>query len=88
MIQAGLAWHYKRYAREQPAEEAKAYALAEELARVQLLALWQEERPKSRRGSGGQCRAGVGHTLTGLSCLERKRRMIASTHDDKFPPIF
>ncbi len=45
MIQAGLAWHYKRYATEQPTGEARAYALAEELARTQLLALWHEGIP-------------------------------------------
>lgn len=45
MIQAGLAWHYKRYAKEQPAAEAKAYAQAEELARNKSLALWRDSDP-------------------------------------------
>lgn len=47
MVQAGLAWHYKRYAKEQPAAQARAYAQAEELARKQNLALWQESDPNA-----------------------------------------
>ena len=42
MIQVGLAWHYKKYAGEQPAEEARTYAQAEVLARTKNLALWQD----------------------------------------------
>lgn len=56
MLQAGLAWHYKRFAQEQPAAQAQAYSLAEELARKHNLALWQDSDPaapwdwrKSRR---------------------------------------
>lgn len=45
MIQAGLAWHYKLYAKEQPAEQAQTYAQAEEIARAQHLALWQDSDP-------------------------------------------
>ena len=42
MLQAGLAWHFKRYRKEQPAAQAQAYARAEELARTKNLALWQD----------------------------------------------
>jgi len=56
MIHAGLAWHYKHYAQEQPAAQALAYEQAEELARTKNLALWQDSDPcapwdwrKSRR---------------------------------------
>jgi endonuclease YncB( thermonuclease family) len=62
MIQAGLAWHYKRYAREQPAGEARVYAQAEELARAQLLALWLEGIPIAPwewRASHGRTRKGI-----------------------------
>jgi endonuclease YncB( thermonuclease family) len=45
MVQAGLAWHYKQYAREQPRTEAMAYAQAEVLARAQGLGLWQDAEP-------------------------------------------
>jgi endonuclease YncB( thermonuclease family) len=39
-IRAGLAWHFKRYEREQPEEDRKAYAGAEEEARGARLGLW------------------------------------------------
>lgn len=45
MLQAGLAWHYKHYAKEQPAAQAQAYAQAEDLARTRNLALWQDSDP-------------------------------------------
>lgn len=45
MLQAGLAWHYKAYAREQPAGEALAYARAEDVARLQGIGLWQDPSP-------------------------------------------
>lgn len=45
MIQAGLAWHFKHYAKEQPAAQARTYAQAEEIARAQHLALWQDSDP-------------------------------------------
>ena len=61
MIQVGLAWHYKHYAKEQPAAQAQAYAQAEELARTKNLALWQDSDPsapwdwrKSRRARPSQ----------------------------------
>lgn len=47
MLQAGLAWHYKHYAKEQPAVQAMAYAQAEELARSKNLALWQDRDPNA-----------------------------------------
>lgn len=45
MIQAGLAWHYTKYAKEQPTGEAARYAAAQQLAHVHGLGLWQEECP-------------------------------------------
>ena len=45
MVQAGLAWHYKQYAKEQPKAEALAYAQAEEQARAQGLGLWHDNVP-------------------------------------------
>lgn len=68
MLQAGLAWHYKRYAREQPAAEARTYAQAEVLARIQNLALWQDSDPeapwdwrKSRRARPPQSAGTIMH---------------------------
>jgi endonuclease YncB( thermonuclease family)/methylphosphotriester-DNA--protein-cysteine methyltransferase len=44
-IKAGLAWHYKKYAEEQPAEDRVTYAKAEEEARAAKLGLWQDPNP-------------------------------------------
>ncbi len=45
MIQAGLAWHYTKYANEQPDGEAALYAAAQHTARAQGLGLWRDECP-------------------------------------------
>jgi endonuclease YncB( thermonuclease family) len=45
IIDAGFAWHYKRYAKEQPAAEAMAYAHGESLAHQNKFALWSDEEP-------------------------------------------
>jgi endonuclease YncB( thermonuclease family) len=39
-IRRGLAWHYKKYAREQPIAERLSYASAEVEARVGHIGLW------------------------------------------------
>ena len=44
-IQAGLAWHYKRFEKEQTAGERAAYARTEEQARAARIGLWQSEKP-------------------------------------------
>lgn len=44
-IKAGLAWHYKKYAREQPTEERAAYAEAEQIARDNRVGLWHDPSP-------------------------------------------
>jgi endonuclease YncB( thermonuclease family) len=41
-IRAGLAWHYKRYAKDQPASLRVAYEDAERLARQTRAGLWRE----------------------------------------------
>ena len=41
-IQAGLAWHYKKYQREQSAADRRLYADAEVMAREARRGLWQE----------------------------------------------
>ena len=45
MVQAGLAWHYKQYVREQSEPQAVAYAQSEIDARTQAHGLWQDEKP-------------------------------------------
>lgn len=39
-IELGLAWHYKKYAGEQPATERSSYAAAEDAARTARRGLW------------------------------------------------
>lgn len=46
LIEAGLAWHYKAYEREQPIAERAAYAAAERNARRRRLGLWSEASPQ------------------------------------------
>ncbi len=44
-IEAGLAWHYKKYASEQNPEDRQHYAHVEELASASRLGLWQDSDP-------------------------------------------
>lgn len=44
-IKAGMAWHYKKYAKEQPFEDRETYARAEEQARAGQRGLWSEADP-------------------------------------------
>lgn len=44
-LQAGLAWHYKDYEREQAREDRLAYARAEDAARAAGVGLWQDRQP-------------------------------------------
>jgi endonuclease YncB( thermonuclease family) len=56
MIERGLAWHYKSYAREQSAAERQRYAAAEAEARIRRVGLWREAKPvppwEHRRANG------------------------------------
>lgn len=45
LIQAGLAWHYKRFQNEQSPEERALYARLEEAAKAGRVGLWQEPDP-------------------------------------------
>ncbi|MCA1851697.1 MAG: thermonuclease family protein [Beggiatoa sp.] len=40
-----MAWHYKRYEREQSPEDRVAYARAEETARAERRGLWRDPKP-------------------------------------------
>jgi endonuclease YncB( thermonuclease family) len=44
-VQAGLAWHYKSFEKEQTSSERAAYARAEDDARASRSGLWQSDRP-------------------------------------------
>jgi endonuclease YncB( thermonuclease family) len=45
MLQGGFAWHYKKYAKEQPQGEREAYALAETKAKGARHGLWRDDSP-------------------------------------------
>jgi endonuclease YncB( thermonuclease family) len=45
LVAAGLAWHYKKYQREQSEADRLLYALAEEDARARGLGLWRDRAP-------------------------------------------
>lgn len=44
-INAGMAWHYKQYAKDQHVSDRFEYAQAEERARVELKGLWADSNP-------------------------------------------
>jgi len=44
MLEAGMAWHYKRYADEQTAAARRAYSIAEQRARDSRIGLWGENK--------------------------------------------
>lgn len=44
-IKAGLAWHYSRYAKEQPAAQRERYAETEQRARQRREGLWSDAHP-------------------------------------------
>jgi endonuclease YncB( thermonuclease family) len=44
-LTAGLAWHYKQYAKEQPRAERERYAAAEQEAHFERRGLWADLRP-------------------------------------------
>ncbi len=48
-VKDGFAWHYKEYQREQPADDRKLYAEAEEEARKAKRGLWFDCRRKRRQ---------------------------------------
>lgn len=44
-IRAGMAWHYKQYAKEQPTSERITYERAENEAKAKRLGLWVDAEP-------------------------------------------
>lgn len=45
LLEQGLAWHFKRYVKDQAVEDRQIYALAEEKARSANLGLWANPSP-------------------------------------------
>lgn len=44
-VRAGMAWHYKQYAREQSPQDREDYEVAEFNAKIQRLGLWNDKNP-------------------------------------------
>lgn len=45
LLTMGLAWHYKKYEKEQPEEEREQYSFAETEARGKRVGLWSDAEP-------------------------------------------
>jgi endonuclease YncB( thermonuclease family) len=45
MVEAGLAWHYKKYQYNQTVEDRRLYGIAENSAKKDRRGLWIDERP-------------------------------------------
>lgn len=46
-IQAGMAWHYKLYQREQSEKDRQTYSAAEDAARAPHIGLWTDAAPQA-----------------------------------------
>lgn len=44
-VKAGLAWHYRKYEKEQSPEDRKRYAAAEDVARGKRIGVWSDAAP-------------------------------------------
>ena len=49
-VKAGVAWHYKRYEAEQPAQDRGDYAAAEDRAKGERIGLWSDAQPTAPWG--------------------------------------
>jgi len=46
-VRTGMAWHYKKYDKEQSPEDRKLYAAAEDSARGKRVGLWSDANPEA-----------------------------------------
>jgi len=44
-VKAGMAWHYKQYAKEQSPKDREDYEIAENFAKMRRLGLWADKNP-------------------------------------------
>jgi len=44
-VKAGMAWHYKKYQKEQSVDDRASYAEAEDVARAGKIGLWLDDNP-------------------------------------------
>jgi endonuclease YncB( thermonuclease family) len=75
MVRAGLAWWYRKYAREQSPADRRLYEAAEDRARADRVGLWADpkrmapwdwrKRPPPAEGYAARCPCGSGRVCTG-----------------------
>lgn len=46
-VRTGMAWHYKKYDKEQSPEDRRLYAAAEDAARGKRIGLWSDANPEA-----------------------------------------
>ena len=78
-ITVGLAWWYRKYAKEQSPQDRGAYEFSEQEAKAKRAGLWSDPDP-FRHGSGG----GVSRRMVDTSSRLIHRRKVAS-EDFRFP---
>lgn len=71
-VRAGLAWHYKKYEREQSADDRMAYAQAEAGARAGRVGLWRDRTQDAPWDWRGCMRKPPG--IEGVDCGIRRRQ--------------
>lgn len=75
-VQAGLAWHYKQYEKEQSVADRSSYAQAEIEARARRLGLWHDTAPilpwDFRHGSGNNAPPSVTQMEDDCSCADHR----------------
>lgn len=75
-VQAGLAWHYKQYEKEQSVADRNSYSQAEIEARARRLGLWHDTAPippwDFRHGSGSNVPPSVTQTGDACSCGDHR----------------
>lgn len=73
-VQAGLAWHYKQYEKEQSASDRNSYAKAEVNARTRQIGLWHDTAPippwNFRHGAGSATSALASQPKESCACID------------------
>jgi endonuclease YncB( thermonuclease family) len=69
LVEKGMAWHFRRFAYQQPAAIRKSYSDAQDYAATAGLGLWSDDRPTPPwvfRGETGSTFATAGETTSGI----------------------
>lgn len=75
-VQAGLAWHYKQYEKEQSASDRNSYAQAETDARARHIGLWHDATPMPpwdfRHGTGANTSSSLPPAVDDCACRDHR----------------